>query len=452
MESVNPTTGAVLERYEEHDDAEVDRRLQAGWDRWEGWRGTGYDERADLLRAVADTLEARTDELAELMVREMGKPVTSARSEVEKCAWACRYYADHGEEHLQHDVIETDARTSYVRFDPLGPLLAIMPWNFPFWQLFRAAAPSLMAGNTVVLKHASNVPGCALEIERVFTDSGAPEGLFTTLLVGSSAIGDVIGDDRIRAVTLTGSVGAGRKVASQAGEALKKFVLELGGSDAFLVLDDADVDAAAATGVKSRLINNGESCIAAKRFIVVDAVADAFVETFRKELEAVTIGDPMDDGTDVGPLARGDLRDDLHDQVRRTVDEGATLVTGGEALDRDGWFYAPTLLDGVTAGMTAATEETFGPAAAVIRVADEDEAVRVANDSEFGLGASIWTEDRDRGERVAARIEAGCVFVNELVKSDPRVPFGGVKSSGIGRELGSYGIKEFTNVKTVWVE
>ncbi|MBW3619222.1 MAG: NAD-dependent succinate-semialdehyde dehydrogenase [Actinobacteria bacterium] len=452
MESVNPTTGATLETYDEHDGAEVDRRLGASWDRWASWRGTSFGERAELLRDVADTLEKRRDELARLMVQEMGKPITAARSEVEKCAWVCRYYADHGEDHLRHDVIETDARTSYVRFDPLGPLLAIMPWNFPFWQLFRAAAPSIMAGNTVVLKHASNVPGCALEIERVFADSGAPDGLFQTLLVGSSAIGDVIGDDRIRAVTLTGSVGAGRKVAAQAGEALKKFVLELGGSDAFLVLDDADVARAAEVGVQSRLINNGESCIAAKRFIVADAVADEFVERFRAELESRTIGDPMDEDTDVGPLARDDLRDDLHDQVRRSVDEGARLVTGGTSLDREGYFYAPTLLDGVTPEMTAAAEETFGPVAAVLRVADEDEAVRVANDSEFGLGASIWTEDRDRGERVAARIEAGCVFVNQLVKSDPRVPFGGIKSSGIGRELGSYGIKEFTNTKTVWVE
>jgi succinate-semialdehyde dehydrogenase/glutarate-semialdehyde dehydrogenase len=452
MESVNPTTGEPLEAYPDHDPSEVDHRLQVAWDGWEAWRGTGFDERAELLRDVADGLEKRQDELAALMVREMGKPITSARSETEKCAWVCRYYADHGEEHLRHDVIETDARTSYVRFDPLGPLLAIMPWNFPFWQLFRAAAPAIMAGNVVVLKHASNVPGCAVEIERLFAATSAPEGVLQTLFVSSSAIGEVIDDDRIRAVTLTGSVGAGRKVGAAAGEALKPVVLELGGSDAFLVLDDADVAAAATVGVQSRLINNGESCIAAKRFVVVDAVADEFVERFRAELEAVSIGDPMEEDTQVGPLAREDLRADLHEQVEASIGEGARLVTGGHALDRPGWFYAPTLLDGVRPEMTVAAEETFGPAAAVLRVADEDEAVRVANDSEFGLGASIWTEDRDRGERVAARVEAGCVFVNQLVKSDPRVPFGGVKSSGVGRELGAYGIKEFTNVKTVWVE
>jgi succinate-semialdehyde dehydrogenase / glutarate-semialdehyde dehydrogenase len=364
----------------------------------------------------------------------------------------CRYEADHGPAHLAHDIVATDAKRSYVRFDPLGPLLAVMPWNFPFWQLFRAAAPSIVAGNSVVLKHASNVPGCALAIEDAFTAAEAPAGVFQTLLVGSGAMADVIADDRIRAVTLTGSVPAGRKVAAAAGEALKPTVMELGGSDAFVVLDDADVTKAARTGVSSRLINNGQSCIAAKRFIVVDAVADAFVEEFVAATERAVVGDPMDRQTDVGPLARPDLRDDLHDQVRRSLDEGAELLTGGESLDRAGFFYAPTVLDRVKPDMTAAAEETFGPAAAVIRVGDEEEAVEVANTSDFGLGASVWTSDLDRAERVAGRVEAGAVFVNQLVKSDPRVPFGGVKDSGYGRELGAYGIREFVNVKTVWLE
>jgi succinate-semialdehyde dehydrogenase / glutarate-semialdehyde dehydrogenase len=452
VDAIDPSTGERIASYDPHDGDEVERRLQRAWDGFTRWRTTGFDERSALLHRVADVLEDRRDDLAALMTREMGKPITAAEAEVDKCAWLCRYEADHGPGHLGYDQVETDAARSYVRFDPLGPLLAVMPWNFPFWQLFRAAAPSLVAGNTVLLKHASNVPGCALAIEAVFDAAGAPEGAFQTLLVGSDVIGDAIADPRVRAVTLTGSVPAGRKVAAAAGEALKPTVMELGGSDAFVVLDDADVDAAARTGVSSRLINNGQSCIAAKRFIVVEAVADRFVEAFVEASDDATVGDPMDRGTDVGPMARDDLRDELHDQVRRTVDEGAELLTGGEPLDRPGFFYPPTVLDRVSPGMVAAVEETFGPAAAVLRVADEDEAVAVANDSEFGLGASVWTADLDRGERVAARIEAGCLFVNQLVKSDPRVPFGGVKDSGYGRELGAYGIREFVNAKTVWVE
>jgi succinate-semialdehyde dehydrogenase / glutarate-semialdehyde dehydrogenase len=452
VDAIDPSTGEVITSYEPHDADEVEARLQRAWDGFTSWRRTEYRERSNLLRRVADVLEDRRDEFAQLMTREMGKPITAAEAEVDKCAWVCRYEADHGPAHLAHDIVATDAKRSYVRFDPLGPLLAVMPWNFPFWQLFRAAAPSIVAGNTVVLKHASNVPGCALAIEDVFTAAEAPAGVFQTLLVGSGAMADVIADDRVRAVTLTGSVPAGRKVAAAAGEALKPTVMELGGSDAFVVLDDADVTKAARTGVSSRLINNGQSCIAAKRFIVVDAVADAFVEEFVAATERAVVGDPMDRRTDVGPLARPDLRDDLHDQVRRSLDEGAELLTGGESLDRAGFFYAPTVLDRVKPDMTAAAEETFGPAAAVIRVGDEEEAVEVANTSDFGLGASIWTSDLDRAERVAGRVEAGAVFVNQLVKSDPRVPFGGVKDSGYGRELGAYGIREFVNAKTVWLE
>jgi succinate-semialdehyde dehydrogenase / glutarate-semialdehyde dehydrogenase len=452
MEAIDPSTGESVATYETHDEAAVDLRLGRAWDGFVRWRDTGYDERADLLRAAASQLETRRGELAELMTTEMGKTITSAEAEVDKCVKVCHYEADQGEANLAHHVIETEAHRSYVRFDPLGPLLAVMPWNFPLWQVFRALAPATMAGNTVLLKHASNVPGTALAIEEIMTAAGAPEGVFTTLMIGSGMVADVIGDDRVRAVTITGSVPAGRKVAAAAGEHLKPSVLELGGSDPFLVLDDADVATAARVARDSRLLNNGQSCISAKRFVVVDAVADAFVEAFVAATEESVIGDPKDRDTTLGPLAREDLRDDLHEQVKATLDSGATLLTGGEAIDRPGYFYAPTVLDHVDPEMTAAQEETFGPAAAVLRVRDEDHAIAVANDTDFGLGASIWTEDLERGERVAARIEAGCVFVNELVKSDPRVPFGGVKDAGYGRELGPYGIKSFVNAKTVWVE
>ena len=452
FETVNPATGDPLQSYPEHDQQEVSWRLARAWSGWESWRETPYAQRADLLRSVAEGLRTRKEDLAALMTSEMGKPVTAAEAEVDKCAWLCDHYAEHGEAYLAHDVVETDAVRSYVRFDPLGPLLAIMPWNFPFWQAFRAAVPAIMAGNSVMLKHASNVPGCALEIERLFVAGNGPEGLFQTLMVHSDVIGEVIADQRVRGVTLTGSVGAGRKVAEQAGHQLKKVVLELGGSDPFVVLDDADVDKAAQVAVKARLINNGESCIAAKRFIVVEDVADAFVERMREYMSAVTVGDPMDRETDVGPLAREDLRDDLHDQVQRTVQQGAEVVLGGAPVDGAGFYYQPTILDRVNAEWVAAQEETFGPAAAVLRAEHEDAAVALANSSTFGLGASVWTQDRERGERVAARIEAGNLFVNEMVKSDPRLPFGGVKDSGFGRELGSYGIREFVNTKTVWVE
>ncbi|MTV25771.1 NAD-dependent succinate-semialdehyde dehydrogenase [Nitriliruptoraceae bacterium ZYF776] len=452
MQAIDPSTGETIATYDEHDEAAVDQRLQRAWDGFTAWRTTRFDERSALLHAAADELEKRRGDLAELMTAEMGKPIAAAEAEVDKCAKVCRYEADHGEAHLAHDVIETEATRSYVRFDPLGPLLAVMPWNFPLWQVFRALAPATMAGNTVLLKHASNVPGCALAIEEVLTAAGAPDGVFQTLLVGSSKIADVIADDRVRSVTITGSVPAGRKVAAAAGEALKPSVLELGGSDPFLVLDDADVATAARVARDSRLLNNGQSCISAKRFVVVDAVADDFVDAFVAATEEAVVGDPKDRATTLGPLARDDLRDDLHDQVQRTVQAGAELRTGGSAIDRPGFYYAATVLDRVTPEMAAAEEETFGPAAAVLRVADEEQAIAVANDTDFGLGASVWTEDLERGERVAARIEAGNVFVNELVKSDPRVPFGGVKDAGYGRELGSYGIKSFVNAKTVWVE
>lgn len=452
MTAVDPSTGQTIATYETHDDAHVGQVLARSFATFASWRDTPFAERSRLLHAVADELEARRDELAPLMVREMGKPLGAAEVEVDKCAWVCRYEADHGEAHLAHDRIDTGATASYVRFDPLGPLLAIMPWNFPLWQVFRAFAPAVMAGNTVLLKHASNVPGCALAIEEVVRAAGLPEHVLTTLLIGSDRVAEVIADPRVRAVTITGSVPAGRKVAAAAGEHLKPSVLELGGSDPFLVLDDTDVEVAARVARDSRLLNNGQSCISAKRFVVVASVADAFVEAFVAACQESVVGDPMDRDTTLGPLAREDLRDDLHGQVQRSLGQGATLLTGGAAVDRPGYYYEATVLDHVTPQMAAGAEETFGPAAAILRVADEDEAVRVANDTDFGLGASIWTEDLDRAERVAARIEAGCVFINELVKSDPRVPFGGVKDAGYGRELGSYGIRSFVNAKTVWVE
>jgi succinate-semialdehyde dehydrogenase/glutarate-semialdehyde dehydrogenase len=363
----------------------------------------------------------------------------------------CRHYAEHSPTYLARRDIETDAARSYVRFDPLGPVFAVMPWNFPLWQVFRFAAPSIALGNVGLLKHAANVTGCSLAIEGVFAGAGAPEGVFQALLIDHDQAAEVIADNRVRGVTLTGSNAAGKVIASQAGEHLKKTVLELGGSDPFIVLDDADLDRAAEVGVKSRLINNGQSCIAAKRFVVHASIVDEFVDRFRTQLEALRVGDPADRETDVGPLAREDLREDLHDQVQRSQKDGATLVTGGQALDRPGFFYAPTLLTDVGPHVPAGAEETFGPVAAVITVGDDAHAIAVANSTEFGLGASVWTRDLDRAERLAGSIQAGSVFVNELVKSDPRVPFGGVKGSGYGRELGEFGIHEFANIKTVWV-
>jgi succinate-semialdehyde dehydrogenase / glutarate-semialdehyde dehydrogenase len=450
--AINPATEQEVGRHPAHDDTEVEHRLARSWSAFGEWRRVSLDERGTVLRDLAAGLERRREDLATLMTAEMGKPITAARAEVDKCAWVCRHYADHAADYLASEDVATEARTSYVRYDPLGPVLAVMPWNFPLWQVFRAAAPALAAGNTMLLKHASNVPGCALAIEDLFAEAAAPEGAFTTLMIGSGRVAEVIADQRVRGVTLTGSEHAGRVVASQAGDRLVPTVLELGGSDAFVVLDDADVGRAAEVGATSRLINNGESCIAAKRFIVVDAVADVFVEALAGHIAAARVGDPADDDTEVGPLARADLRDDLDDQVRRTVAAGATVVTGGDPIDGPGFFYAPTVLDGVSPQMAAGAEETFGPVAAVLRVPDQAAAIATANASAYGLGASVWTDDRERGQRVAADLEAGCVFVNQLVKSDPRVPFGGVKDSGYGRELGRAGARAFTNVKTVWVE
>jgi len=385
------------------------------------------------------------------MTREMGKPITAAEGEAEKCAWVCDFYSKNAERFLSPEDAETDAAHSFVRYDPIGPVLAVMPWNFPFWQVFRFAAPALMAGNVGLLKHASNVPGCALAIESVFTKAGFPMGAFQTLLVGSKVVEGIIRHPAVRAVTLTGSDPAGRAVASQAGAALKKTVLELGGSDPFIVLADADAEAVASKAAVARTINNGQSCIAAKRFIVEDAVADRFEAAFVKAMAALKVGDPSEKDTDVGPLARRDLMDDLQSQVDRSVRAGAKLALGGKPLEGTGYFYPPTVLTHVEPGMAAFEEETFGPVASVTRAKNTDHALALANASDFGLGASLWTGDPARGEALAAEVEAGAVFVNGIVKSDPRLPFGGVKLSGYGRELSAFGIREFVNIKTVWV-
>lgn len=452
IESVNPATGETIASYEEMSWQAVAGILEDVYERFASWRESRFSERAARLRAAARVLRERQNELAELMAREMGKPVREGRAEVDKCAWVCDYYGENAATFLARETVETDASRSFVTFQPLGVVLAVMPWNFPLWQVFRFAAPGLMAGNVGVLKHASNVPGCALAIESVFRDAEFPDNVFRTLLIGSSLVAQVIEHPRVAAVTLTGSTPAGRAVASQAGAALKKTVLELGGSDPYVVLDDADLGATAATCVASRLINGGQSCIAAKRFIVLESRRRQFEELVVEQMKARTVGDPLSEETDIGPQARADLRDALARQVRRSIELGATCLLGGEVPDGPGAFYPPTVLSGVRKGMPAYDEELFGPVAAVIPVTDEEEAIRVANDSAFGLGAAVFTRDPARGEEIAAhRLEAGCCFVNAFVKSDPRLPFGGVKESGYGRELGRYGIKEFVNIKTVYV-
>lgn len=451
LQTVNPATGQPLAQYELHTATEVDAKLARSRGTFLDWRETAYQDRAAALFRLAGVLKERRERYARVMTEEMGKPIAQSLAEVEKCAWAARHYAEYGSAYLATEHIAAEGAKSYVRFDPLGAVLAVMPWNFPFWQVFRAACPSLMAGNVLVLKHASNVPGCALAIEEAFLEAGFPEGAFTTLLIRAAEAEALIDDPRIHAVTLTGSDDAGRRIAARAGAALKKTVLELGGSDPFVVLRDADVQAAARTGATARLINGGQSCIAAKRFIVDASIAEEFTAAFVHHVEAARVGDPLEPTTEVGPLAREDLLDALHAQVTATLDRGARLLTGGRRLDRPGFFYQPTVLADVTQDMPAAEEETFGPVGAVITVADEAAALRVANASKFGLGANVWSRDLARAEHFAARVESGAVFINGFVKSDPRLPFGGVKQSGYGRELAREGIREFVNIKTVVV-
>ena len=452
MEVVNPATGEVVASFPEASAEEASARIEEAARAFAAWRRTRMEERSRVLRAAAAILREEAGEHAATMAREMGKPVTQGKSEVEKCAWVCEHVAEHGPAMLAARPVATEASRSWVSFQPLGPVLAVMPWNFPFWQVFRFAAPALMAGNTAVLKHASNVPGSALAIESIVRRAGLPAGGFVTVLADSDLVPAMIAHPGIAAVTLTGSVPAGRAVARVAGENLKKTVLELGGSDAYLVLADADVERAAEVCAKSRLINSGQSCIAAKRFVVDRAVLAAFEEAMVERMRAAVVGDPMREDSEVGPLAREDLRDDLHRQVRESVARGARLLLGGEVPRQAGAWYPPTVLADVAPRMPAYGEELFGPVAAIIPADGERDAIRIANDSRFGLGAAVFTRSLDRGAQIAElELEAGNCFVNELVRSDPRLPFGGVRDSGYGRELAEFGIREFVNIKTVWV-
>ena len=451
MKSVNPANGALIKEYNLMSDDEIASIIDDINEGQKSWAAKSFGERADILNKAADILKDRKDELANLMAEEMGKPLPQGVSEAEKCAWVCEYYAENAKDFLSDESIESDASKSYVHFEPLGVVLAIMPWNFPFWQLFRFAAPALMAGNSAVLKHSSNVTGCALEIENVLHEAGVPKNVFRTLIADNDQMSKVIENEHIKAVTLTGSTRAGKSVAKQAGSQIKKTVLELGGSDPYVVLADADVEQAAETCVTSRLINSGQSCIAAKRFIVLADVYDRFVNAVVEKMKAQKVGSP-DEEVDVGPMAREDLRDGLHDQVTKSIDAGAQCILGGAIPEGDGAFYPPTILVDVERGMPAYEEELFGPVASIIKAQDEEEAIAVANDTSFGLGAAVFSEDVERAEKIAAeKLQAGCCFVNEFVKSDPRLPFGGIKQSGYGRELSHYGIKEFVNIKTVYI-
>lgn len=449
--SLNPATHELIAHYDSWDGARLAAALERAKASQLAWARRTFHERAEVLRQAAIHLRLHRDRYAQLITTEMGKLLRESRAEVEKCAWVCEYYAQHGAEFLRDEPVVTDAQQSYVTYAPLGVVLAVMPWNFPFWQVFRAATPALMAGNGVLLKHASNVPQCALALEAIWRESGLPEGVFTTLMIEAADVAGVIASSHVQAVTLTGSEETGRKVAAVAGGHLKKCVLELGGSDPFIVLADADLDFTADQAVASRFLNCGQSCIAAKRFILVPEIADAFLERFKARVEALTVGDPMDDATQIGPMARLDLRDALHAQVTDSLAQGAVALTGCRPVERQGVFYAPSILDRVTPQTRAWHEELFGPVAIVIRAESEADALRIANDTRFGLGASLWTRDLARGEALARAIEAGSVFINGMVKSDPRLPFGGVKASGFGRELAYHGIREFVNAKTVWM-
>jgi succinate-semialdehyde dehydrogenase/glutarate-semialdehyde dehydrogenase len=450
--SINPATGATLRTFEELTDAQLDKKLANAERAYRTYRRTPFADRARWLTAAAGILESEKDRIGRIMTLEMGKPIAAARAEAAKCAWACRYYADRGESLLAAETVDAGAGHNSVRYQPIGPVLAVMPWNFPFWQVFRFAAPALMAGNVGLLKHASNVPQCALEIEDILRRAGFPAGAFQTLMIGSKLVGRVVDDPRVMAATLTGSEPAGAQVASQAGRRIKKTVLELGGSDPFVVMAGANLDRAVRAAVDARIVNNGQSCIAAKRFIVDAPVYADFEARFVAGMEALIVGDPMEESTQVGPLATPDILEGLDDQVRRTIAMGGRLLTGGKRLDCPGNYYAPTVLADIPAGSPGSCEELFGPVAALFRVEGMDDAIRLANDTEFGLGASAWTNDAAEQDRFIEELEAGMVFLNSIVASDPRLPFGGVKRSGYGRELGVCGIREFVNIKTVRVE
>lgn len=452
MKVINPATAEVEKTYSKDERSVVEEKIKVAHQEQQSWREESFSRRAELMYRVADILEDKKTTYAELMTTEMGKLYRDAIAEAEKCAWVCRYYAENAARFLAEEVKESDASRSYVRFEPLGVILAIMPWNFPFWQVFRCAVPAIMSGNTVLLKHASNVPGSALAIEEIFQKAGFPRGVFQTLLIDSKSTADVIAAPEVKAVSLTGSEAAGRAVAKTAGEHLKKSVLELGGSDPYLILEDADLALAAEVCTKGRLLNNGQSCIGAKRFIVSERVYEDFLRLFKEKMAAAVMGDPMEDDVDLGPLARADLRDELHQQVSKSLEKGAQCILGGKIPEGKGAYYPATILTEVAPGQPAYDEELFGPVASVIKVKDEPEAIRVANDSPFGLGAAIFTRNTEAAERIAREIESGSVFINSMVKSDPRLPFGGIKNSGYGRELSEYGIREFVNIKTIYVK
>jgi succinate-semialdehyde dehydrogenase/glutarate-semialdehyde dehydrogenase len=449
--TVNPATGETLRTFDPLTAGEIEAALATAADTFESYRDTSFAARSAWMTAAADLLDARAAEYGRLITLEMGKPLSAAVAEVEKCAKVCRYYAEHAAAYLADEPVATSASESFIRYQPLGAILAVMPWNFPFWQVFRFAAPALMAGNVGLLKHASNVPQSALAIEHVFRDAGFPAGAFQTLLIGADAVAALLDDERVKAATLTGSELAGASVASAAARRIKKSVLELGGSDPFIVMPSADLDEAVSTGLKARLVNNGQSCIAAKRFILHRDIAEEFERRFVTAFEALKVGDPMDDSTDVGPLAMPQIVSDLDEQVKRSVAAGARLLTGGKRIAGAGNFYEPTILSDIPPGAPAYSDELFGPVASLFRVPDAAAAVHLANSTSFGLGASVWTKDEEETRLFIDRIDSGQVFVNAMVASDPRMPFGGVKHSGFGRELGVFGIREFVNIKTVWI-
>lgn len=452
IKAINPATGNLIKEYHELTLKEVDDILIATNEDYLKWKKTSFSHRAELMKKAANILRDNAEDYGKLMAEEMGKPIKGGISEAKKSAWVCDYYAENAEKFLKPEIIQTDAKKSLVSFQPIGIVLAVMPWNFPFWQVMRFAAPALMAGNAGVLKHASNVPGCALAIEGVFQKAGFPKNIFRTLLIGSKYVDKVIENPLIKAVTLTGSTTAGKAVARKSGEMLKKTVLELGGSDPYIILGDASLEETVGSCILSRLINSGQSCIAAKRFIVVESIRKEFEELFVNQMKVKRMGNPLDENMDIGPQARFDLRDALHIQVQDSIKLGAKCLLGGEIPNLKGAFYPPTVLTGVKKGMPAYDEELFGPVAAIISVKNETEAIQVANDTVFGLGAAIFSRDIKKAERLATEeIEAGCVFVNGYVRSDPRLPFGGIKESGYGRELSNYGIKEFINIKTIYI-
>lgn len=452
VNSINPANGQVIQSYQTHSSKEVGEIIKLTQQTWEKWRDTTFSLRSECLCAAAKILQNRKEELAILMALEMGKPLQGGHAEIDKCADVCEYYAKNGAKFLKNEAVDTEASKSYVNFQPIGIVLAVMPWNFPFWQVFRFLAPALMAGNAALLKHASNVFGCAIEIEKIIIEAGFPENLLRTLLITGNEVEQVIENPLVQAISLTGSTEAGKKVAAKAASLLKKSVLELGGSDPYLILEDADIELAAESCVNSRLINSGQSCIAAKRFIVVKSIEKEFTELFRQKMSVKVMGDPMDKNTDIGPQARPDLRDELHQQVLKSIKLGAKCILGGEITAGAHSFYPPTILTEVKKGMPAYEEELFGPVAAIISADDQEDAIRIANDTIFGLGAAVFTNDLKRGETIASRfLDAGACFVNAMVRSDSRLPFGGIKQSGYGRELGVYGIREFVNVKTIFL-